>query len=106
MSFMKSACRFDQLGKENTYIGDSTSSRILPIPKAFIKLGRELQALNCPTALSTRVSKCPSSARVPQALQRPSAKSLEWPSALVPFECPSAQMPFEYPWSDLGVSFG
>ena len=59
MSFMKSACRFDQLGKGNTYIGDSTSSRILPIPKAFIKLGRELQALNCPTALVP--FECPSS---------------------------------------------
>ena len=74
MSFMKSAYRFDQLGKENTYIGDSTSSRILPIPKTFIKVGRELQPLKCPSALSTRVSKCPSALRVPECLKHCSAK--------------------------------
>ena len=103
MSFMKSAYRFYQLGKENTYIGDSTSSRILPIPKTFIKVGRELQALKCPSALSTQVSKCPS-AHVPFECPRASRTPVH--KCQVPWvaECPSVLRVPKCPLSTLGVT--
>ena len=49
----------------------------------------------CPSALSARVLKCPSSAQVPKCLEYLIAKAL--------FLCPSAQMLFECHWGDLRV---
>ena len=91
MSLIKSACRIDQLEKENTSICDSTSSRILNIPKRFIKVGRELQDLNFPSALITQVPKYPS------------ASSTRVTKCQVPFECQSSRVPFKCPLSVLGV---
>ena len=46
-----------------------------------------------------RVSKIPSSARVPLCLIDQVARCLECVSVQVPLECPSPQVPFNGPWS-------
>ena len=80
------------LGNE---IGKQVISLLNKVPRVSECLSTQVD-FDCPSALNARVPKCPSGARVPKVLERPSVQ-LPWvpkcSSAIrVPFECPSSAL--------------